>query len=57
MKTAEVKTTGINNNKVENKADNAGNNNIPAKANNLPVSTAFNGDSKKDERLNTLFIK
>ena len=49
MKTAEVKTTGINNNKVENKANNAGNNNIPAKANNLPVSTAFNGESKKDE--------
>ena len=48
MKTAEVKTTGINN-KVENKADNTGNNNIPAKANNLPVSTAFNGESKKDE--------
>ena len=47
MKTAEVKTTGINN-KVENKADNA-NNNAPAKANNLPVSTAFNGESKKDE--------
>ena len=49
MKTAEVKTTGINNNKVENKADNAGNNNTTAKANNLPVSTAFNGESKKDE--------
>ncbi len=48
MKTAEVKTTGINNNKVENKADNTGNN-IAAKANNLPVSTAFNGESKKDE--------
>jgi hypothetical protein len=48
MKTAEVKTTGINN-KVENKADNTGNNNITAKANNLPVSTAFNGESKKDE--------
>jgi hypothetical protein len=48
MKTAEVKTIGFNNNKVDNKADNTGND-IPAKANNLPVSTAFNGESKKDE--------
>jgi hypothetical protein len=55
MKTAEVKTTGINNNKVENKtADNKaengiGNNNEPQKFNNLPVSTAFNNEAKKDE--------
>ena len=45
MKTAEVKTTGINNNR----ANITGNNNVTAKANNLPVSTALNGDAKKDE--------
>jgi len=45
MKTAEVKTTGINNNK----ANNTGNNNVTAKANNLPVSTTLNGEAKKDE--------
>ena len=45
MKTAEVKTTGINNNK----ANNTGNNNVTAKASNLPVSTALNGEAKKDE--------
>jgi hypothetical protein len=45
MKTAEVKTTGINNNK----ANNTGNNNVTAKASNLPVSTASNGEAKKDE--------
>jgi len=45
MKTAEVKTTGINNNT----ANITGNNNVTAKANNLPVSTALNGEAKKDE--------
>jgi hypothetical protein len=45
MKTAEVKTTGINNNR----ANITGNNNVTAKANNLPVSTALNGEAKKDE--------
>jgi hypothetical protein len=41
MKTTEVKTTGINNN--------TGNNNVTAKASNLPVSTTLNGEAKKDE--------
>ena len=45
MKTAEVKTTGINNNR----ANITGNNNVNAKANNLPVSTALNGETKKDK--------
>ena len=45
MKTAEVKTTGINNNR----ANITGNNNVTAKANNLPVSTTLNGEAKKDE--------
>ena len=45
MKTAEVKTTGINNNR----ANITGNNNVTAKANILPVSTALNGEAKKDE--------
>jgi hypothetical protein len=45
MKIAEVKTTGINNNK----ANNTGNNNVTAKASNLPVSTTLNGEAKKDE--------
>ena len=45
MKTAEVKTTGINNNR----ANITGNNNVPAKASNLPVSTTLNGEAKKDE--------
>ena len=45
MKTAEVKTTGNNNNR----ANITGNNNVTAKANNLPVSTALNGEAKKDE--------
>jgi hypothetical protein len=45
MKTAEVKTIGINNNK----ANNTGNNNVTARANNLPVSIALNGEAKKDE--------
>ncbi|WP_295797813.1 hypothetical protein [Mucilaginibacter sp.] len=44
MKTAEVKTTGINNNR----ANITGNNNVTAKASNLPVST-LNGEAKKDE--------
>jgi len=50
MKTAEVKTNGVankaDNNATANKTDNSGNG---QKINNLPVSTAFNGDSKKDE--------
>jgi len=45
MKTAEVKTTGINNNR----ANITGNNNVTAKASNLPVSTTLNGEAKKDE--------
>ncbi|WP_428327717.1 hypothetical protein [Mucilaginibacter sp.] len=45
MKTAEVKTTEINNNR----ANITGNNNETAKANNLPVSTTLNGEAKKDE--------
>ena len=45
MKTAEVKTTGINNNR----ANITGNNNATAKASNLPVSTTLNGEAKKDE--------
>jgi hypothetical protein len=45
MKTAEVKTTGINNNR----ANITGNDNVTAKASNLPVSTTLNGEAKKDE--------
>ena len=45
MKTAEVKTTGINNNR----ANITGNNNVTAKTSNLPVSTTLNGEAKKDE--------
>jgi hypothetical protein len=45
MKTAEVKTTGINNNR----ANITGNNNVTAKSSNLPVSTTLNGEAKKDE--------
>jgi hypothetical protein len=45
MKTAEVKTTGINNNR----ANITGNNNVNAKTSNLPVSTTLNGEAKKDE--------
>jgi hypothetical protein len=45
MKTAEVKTTGINNNR----ANIIGNNTVTAKTSNLPVSTTLNGEAKKDE--------
>src|SRR5471030_1419611 len=45
MKTAEVKTTGINNNR----ANITGNTNVTAKTSNLPVSTTLNGEAKKDE--------
>jgi hypothetical protein len=45
MKTAEVKTTGINNNR----ANITGNNNVTAKTSNLPVSTTLNGEAKKEE--------
>jgi hypothetical protein len=46
MKTAEVKTTGINNNR----ANITGNNNVTAKTSNLPVSTTLNGEAKKEEQ-------
>ena len=45
MKIAEVKTTGINNNR----ANITGNNNVTAKTSNLPVSTTLNSEAKKDE--------
>ncbi|MCO5950878.1 hypothetical protein [Mucilaginibacter flavidus] len=45
MKTVEVKTTAINNNR----ANITGHNNVTAKASNLPVSIALNGEAKKDE--------
>ena len=52
MKTTEVKTTEADNNKATNKATDIKANNTGSpteKVNNLPVSTAFNNDNKKEE--------